>query len=150
MFKRGWVIGGIIIFMAVAAFPFYWNALGRHEPFPELELPAKEKACVEPAEYMRTDHMRLLAAWRLGVVRDDLLVYTASNGKQYEMNLQITCLGCHTSRERFCNRCHDYNDVSPPCWDCHVAPSETPRDRKPEVGAGRAGASRVNSRGGPS
>ncbi len=62
MFNRGWVIGGIIIFVAVAAFPFYWYQLGRDKPFsPKLELPAKEKKCVESVEFMRANHMRLLA-----------------------------------------------------------------------------------------
>jgi len=138
MLNRGWVIGGIILFAAAAAFPFYWRAVGRHAPFPKLELPLKEKACVEPVAYMRTDHMRLLDAWRIAVVRDDLLIYTASNGHQFEMNLHRTCMGCHTSRDRFCNRCHDYNDVAPPCWDCHVAPPENVKGQQAEVGGQRS------------
>lgn len=147
MRNRGWIIGGIIIFAALATFPFYWNALGRRAPFPVLELPLKEKECIEPVEYMRTDHMRLLVAWRVAVVRDDLFIYTASNGKQFEMNMQKTCLGCHTPRERFCNRCHDYNDVTPPCWDCHVAPAENSKEQKAEVGTEKPGAHGENHKG---
>jgi hypothetical protein len=147
MRNRGWVIGGIIIFAALTAFPFYWNALGRHEPFPELELPLKEKKCIEPVEYMRTDHMHLLVAWRIAVVRDDLFIYTASDGKQFEMNMQKTCLGCHKSRDRFCTRCHDYNDVKPPCWNCHVVPAEAPPGRRVEASAGGPDVGRVNHKG---
>ncbi|MEJ2589283.1 MAG: sulfate reduction electron transfer complex DsrMKJOP subunit DsrJ [Deltaproteobacteria bacterium] len=125
MFNRGWVIAGIMFFAAAIGFPFYWHALGRHAPFPELELPVGEKKCVESAAYMRTDHMRLLHAWRTAVVRDHLFVYTSTDGRRFEMNLHKTCMGCHKSRDRFCTRCHDYNDVSPPCWECHVAPEVT-------------------------
>ncbi len=43
MFNRGWVIGGIIIFVAVAAFPFYWYQLGRDKPFPQVGTPRQRK-----------------------------------------------------------------------------------------------------------
>ena len=145
MLNRGWVIGGIILFAAMAGFPFYWHAMGPSAPFPKLELPLKEKACVEPVAYMRSDHMRLLDAWRIAVVRDDLLVYTASDGRKFEMNLHKTCMGCHTSRGRFCDRCHEYNDVAPPCWDCHVAPEESPKHDRSEVR--RAGVHQVTQKG---
>ena len=68
--------------------------------------------------------MRLLHAWRTAVVRDHMLIYTAMDGKAYRMNLRDTCMGCHKSKERFCDRCHEYSDVTPPCWECHVAPPE--------------------------
>ena len=133
MYNRRWVIGGVIVFIALAAFPFYWYAAGPHAPFPELELPAGEKSCIEPTAFMRENHMRLLIAWRIAVVRDDLLIYTAGNGKQFEMNLHRTCMGCHTSRERFCNRCHEYADVKLPCWDCHVAPDSEAGGQRSEI-----------------
>lgn len=125
MYNRGWVIAGIIFFAALVAFPVYWHAITPDAPFPELEFPLKEKQCVESGEYMRTNHMRLLDAWRTAVVRDNLFIYTSSNGKGFEMNLYRTCLKCHTSRERFCMPCHEYNGVTLPCWDCHVADAET-------------------------
>lgn len=124
MYNRGWVIAGIMAFVGAAAFPVYWYAVTPHTPFPDLELPATEKQCIESLAYMRTNHMRLLQAWRIAVVRDHLFIYTAANGKRFEMNLHRTCMRCHTSRERFCKRCHDYNGVSLPCWDCHVAPNQ--------------------------
>ena len=118
---KGWVITGMILFAALAAFPFYWYAVGPTEPFPELEKPQKAKNCVESITFMRANHMRLLDTWRVAVVRDHMLIYTAASGQTFEMNLHKTCLGCHTSTARFCDRCHAYNDVTPPCWDCHVA-----------------------------
>lgn len=120
MYNKGWVIGGMLLFAALASFPFYWYAAGKDRPFPKLELPKKEKNCIESTAFMQANHMRLLDAWRVAVVRDDLLMYTSKSGKTYEMNLHKTCLRCHTSTAKFCDRCHEYNDVTPPCWDCHV------------------------------
>lgn len=114
MHGKGWVITGMIIFTALAAFPFYWNWMGEDKPFPKLEMPEKAGACVEKTAFMRANHMRLLDAWRVSVVRDNLLIYTAASGQAFEMNLHKTCLGCHTSTEKFCDRCHSYNDVTPP------------------------------------
>ena len=121
MFNRWWVIGGMAAFAAGILFPFYWYLAGPERPFPQLELPATEKNCVESVGFMRANHMRLLDAWRNAVVRNNLLIYTSQGGQRFEMNLHGTCMACHRSRERFCDRCHDYNSVTPPCWDCHVA-----------------------------
>ena len=121
MHGKGWVITGMILFAALATFPFYWYAIGHDKPFPQLEKPKKSKNCVESTTFMRANHMRLLDAWRVSVVRDHMLMYTNASGKTFEMNLHKTCLGCHTSTETFCDRCHAYNDVTPPCWACHVA-----------------------------
>ena len=128
MHGKAWVITGMIIFAVLAAFPFYWYSIGQDKPFPKLEMPEKEKECVERTPFMRANHMRLLDAWRVSVVRDDLLIYTARSGRKFEMNLHKTCLGCHASTANFCDRCHAYNDVIPPCWDCHVATGEAGKE----------------------
>ena len=41
-----------------------------------------------------------------------------------EMSLQNTCMACHTSKKEFCDQCHNYANVTPFCWDCHVEPKE--------------------------
>jgi hypothetical protein len=125
MAHRGWVISGIILFVAAAAFPVYWYAAGNNAPFPDLDMPSKAKRCVESKEFMRSDHMRLLDAWRISVVRHDQLIYVGLNGEKHTMNLRETCLGCHVSKDKFCDRCHEYSGVTPPCWECHVAPQES-------------------------
>ena len=114
MHGKAWVITGMILFAALAAFPFYWYLIGEDKPFPQLEMPADAKKCVEQTAFMRANHMRLLDAWRVSVVRDHMFVYTAASGEAFEMNLHKTCLGCHTSNTKFCDRCHTYNDVTPP------------------------------------
>ena len=71
---------------------------------------------------MRTDHMTLLTRWRDEVVRDDDRIYVAGDGRRYYKSLTGTCMSCHSDKERFCDRCHDYAGTAPYCWDCHVAP----------------------------
>ena len=49
-------------------------------------------------------------------------IYVATDGTKHKMSLTTTCMGCHTSQENFCARCHDYSGVDPYCWDCHQKP----------------------------
>jgi hypothetical protein len=111
------IISGIVVVVVVLTFPF-WYALGsgRNNAPPELDKPPGK--CLEDVEYMRAHHVDLLKEWRELVVRD---------GKKYdpkrpgcEMSLTKTCMSCHTNRATFCDRCHNYADVRPACWDCHV------------------------------
>ena len=76
--------------------------------------------CVESAEYMRDSHMVLLDEWRDAVVREGHRTYVSSTGERHEMSLTKTCLGCHTDKSKFCDRCHDFVGEAPYCWDCHV------------------------------
>jgi len=117
---------GIIIFLAILTFPFWFN-LGKAAPVPELTLSAKAKAageCVRSTEYMKALHMKLLDEWRDVVVREGKRTYINSSGKAFKMSLTDTCLGCHSEKSEFCDRCHDYASVVPYCWDCHIDPKE--------------------------
>jgi len=122
MYDAGKIILGIVIFLVLITFPFWFTpALGNPDYRPEPELPAGK--CVESREYMVHWHMDLLDEWRDSVVRDGNRMYVSSEyGDRYEMSLTRTCMSCHTSKERFCDRCHDYTGVDPYCWDCHVEP----------------------------
>jgi hypothetical protein len=124
MYNRSWVVAGAIVFAALAGFPL-WYRMGKEVPPLTLELPATAKECIEPTEFMRSEHMHLLYAWREGVVRNDDLIYTATDGRAFKMNLYETCMGCHSSKEAFCDRCHDYTGAVVDCWECHVAPGLT-------------------------
>ena len=78
-----------------------------------LERPdAKYENCVRETEYMRHHHWELLRA-----VREDDVRY----GKRGEINLK-KCRECHTSRERFCKKCHDAVSMKPDCYGCHYYP----------------------------
>ena len=81
------------------------------EPF--LEMPdASHANCVRETEYMRYHHWELLRQIREEVVR---------YGIRGEVGLR-QCRECHTSRERFCNRCHDSVSLYPDCFGCHYYP----------------------------
>ena len=128
MYDGGKIIGGLVIFLGIVTFPFWYtqansDAVGT----PELKLPANETECVESTSYMRTSHMQMLNEWRDLVVREGEGMYVSSStGKMYEMSLSRTCMGCHTDRQEFCNKCHSYTGVSTPyCWGCHVEPKES-------------------------
>jgi len=44
--------------------------------------------------------------------------------REHEKSLTGTCLSCHSSKEAFCNRCHEYVGADPYCWECHIDPGE--------------------------
>ena len=116
---------GLAVFVVLAGLPLWYNvALGNSTERPQLELPNRQEHpnCVAPAEEMRSSHMGMLNDWRSAVVRDGERIYTAFDGTKYNMSLSQTCLDCHSSKEKFCDRCHDYLGVKPYCWDCHNAP----------------------------
>jgi hypothetical protein len=120
------IIAGVLIFVALFTFPVWYN-LGIASKAPEPILSAEAKAaklCVRSKEYMKLEHMQLLDVWRDTVVRNGERVYKNSKGEEFEMSLSNTCLGCHTNKAEFCDRCHDYASVKPYCWDCHVDPKE--------------------------
>ena len=92
--------------------------------------------CVQ--DDMAASHMTLLKGWREDVVRQADRTKIDINGKEYHKSLTKCCMQCHTSRERFCGRCHEYANVLPlpplreftsaqraiRCWNCHVQPKE--------------------------
>jgi hypothetical protein len=127
MYDGGKIIVGLIIGLGLLLSPFYYNA-GKaiKPPDPELTPKAKEaKVCVEETQYMRTSHMSLLDRWRQRAVREDEWYFTGIDGKVYYEGLQATCLDCHSNKSKFCDQCHNYLDVDPYCWDCHIEPKES-------------------------
>ena len=126
MYDRGKILTLLIIGIGLLLFPVFYTA-GKAEkaPTPELTAKAKEaKECVEPAPFMRTQHMKLLDAWRHEAVRENDRLYTSSTGKIYDKSLQNTCMSCHSNKSQFCDQCHNYVGAKPFCWDCHLEPKE--------------------------
>lgn len=128
MYDSGKIFVGLIIFIGLFTYPA-WYFLTSDEPtaMPELVLPTKEdqQQCVYNMDYMRASHMDLLNVWRDKVVREGERIYTSSTGKKFEMSMTKTCLSCHSNKTEFCDRCHNYLEVTPYCWDCHVEPPQT-------------------------
>ncbi|MBG0775112.1 MAG: sulfate reduction electron transfer complex DsrMKJOP subunit DsrJ [Desulfovibrionaceae bacterium] len=122
MYNGKYIIPGLVIFAILLTVPFWYNLGSPGYATPELKLPAGEKNCIESTEWMKAEHMQLLNIWRDNVVRMGNRVYTASNGKKWDISLQNTCMKCHTNKAEFCDKCHDTNSVDPYCWTCHVAP----------------------------
>jgi hypothetical protein len=130
MYDRWKIIIGIIIFIGIATFPILYD-IGKASvppPEPKIDTPEiqkmAEKKCIESKSYMQTEHMVMLNNWRDLVVRDGDRIYIASDGKEYAMSLQNTCMRCHSNKKEFCDECHNYVEVTPYCWDCHIAPKE--------------------------
>lgn len=126
MHDGGKIIIGLIIFAGLLTFPFLYNK-GTTPPAPQPELTAMAKQagkCVESKDYMKSSHMELLNTWRDEAIREGKRTYTASDGKTYRISLQNTCMECHANKAKFCDQCHNYAEVTPYCWDCHLAPKE--------------------------
>lgn len=129
MNDKGKIVTGLMIFIAIMTFPFWYN-MGKAAPIPQPKLTKKAKAakvCVAPAEYMRSEHMQLLDTWRDTVVRDARRIYVGENNKMFNMSLSNTCIDCHSNKAEFCDKCHDYASARPYCWDCHI---DNPKEKK--------------------
>jgi hypothetical protein len=123
MYDASKVIPGLLIFGVLITSPVWYSALsGKIHYVPEPQIVTSNNQCIESKEYMRDNHMHLLDQWRQMKVRDGQTVYTASDGKTYDISLTGTCLKCHSNKEEFCDTCHQYAGVQPNCWDCHVVP----------------------------
>ncbi len=125
MYDKGAVIAGLAVFVVFFSFPFWYNTGSAAYKQPQLELPKNSKNCIESKEWMRAEHMQLLNEWRDEVVREGMHEYKSTlNDEHYQKSLVKTCMKCHENKEKFCDKCHDTVDVSPYCWECHVAPKE--------------------------
>lgn len=151
MYDTSKIIPGLAVFVGIVTFPFWYSARqAAARPAPNLDTPAiqqlAEKRCVEPAPQMRASHMDLLQAWRDQAVRSGIRIYVATDGRQYEISLQNTCLRCHSGGDpragssqeggaqnatpsrwrepQFCTTCHSYAGVTTDCWSCHIGDQE--------------------------
>jgi hypothetical protein len=123
MRERYVIVATLVGFVALLTSPLWLaRSAGPAAASPALVLPSKATACVMPLEYMRTSHMDLLNTWRDLAVRQNVHSWSAPDGTSYRIGLTGTCLGCHTNKAEFCDRCHEYAAVTPTCWDCHVSP----------------------------
>ncbi len=114
------IFSGLALFLLGASYPF-WQ-INQAEEIPKVSMQTKGPQCVEPVDYMRKNHMKLLNEWRDSVVRDDDRFHVMPDGSKVEKSLTKTCLDCHISKERFCEECHATVSVKPYCWECHLTP----------------------------
>ncbi len=124
MYDAGKIIGGLVIFLAIITAPIWYHAAMGKDTREDPELPVNKLDCVEEGDYMRAYHMDLLNTWRDEVVRNGNRVHEGLKGETFPMSLTNTCMDCHKSKKKFCDRCHEYAGVAPYCFDCHVTPKE--------------------------
>lgn len=127
--KWGLIILGLAIFIIAVTFPVWYGVIkSTSAPVLSLETPViavmQNKRCVEDKTFMRANHMKMLNAWRDEAVREGLREYVAKDGRVFEKSLTGTCIQCHSNKEQFCDRCHNYVGVKPSCFSCHVIPEE--------------------------
>lgn len=138
MGDRGWILGGLVVFLGLVTFPVWYNlATGATPKRPELGRAAEPREPFGSVDEMRRSHMDLLMDWRDKVVRRQERRVVGLDGKAYSISLTGTCLGCHASKAEFCDRCHDYASVTLTCWGCHIDPKD-PRLRGRTLARGRA------------
>ena len=126
IYDKGKIFLGLAIFVGLVASPFWYNPVfgtGSSAP-PEVPLPKDGSTCVLPRNEMRASHMQVIYDWRETVVREGERVHRTPDGREFQMSLSNTCLGCHEGQKKFCTACHEYLAVQPFCWDCHFDPKE--------------------------
>ncbi|MDP3029966.1 MAG: sulfate reduction electron transfer complex DsrMKJOP subunit DsrJ [Deltaproteobacteria bacterium] len=136
MYDGGKIITGLVVFIGLVTFPL-WINVGKaaKKPDPKIDtpviqqLPEKERKCIEPKAFMQAEHMKILNDWRDSVVRDGNKLYVSSSGKSFNMSLQKECMNCHSNKKKFCDECHNYADVKPYCWTCHIEPKEKEKEK---------------------
>ncbi len=127
MYNRLYIILIILVFVGVFSSPFWINKDTPLYQYPCCIIPqGKERnTCIESNAWMQANHMNLLDEWRDEATRNGNNIYISSNNREWLISLQNTCMGCHTNKQAFCDRCHNSNNVHPYCWSCHVAPERS-------------------------
>ncbi|MBQ9537491.1 MAG: sulfate reduction electron transfer complex DsrMKJOP subunit DsrJ [Desulfovibrionaceae bacterium] len=124
LYNKSAVYIGIVILVILLTSPFWVGLFGHNYTSTGITTPKDQATCIENADFMRAQHMRLLNEWRDKALRDETRTYVATDGKKWEISLQNTCMRCHTNYKSFCEKCHLSNSVSPYCWTCHIIPTE--------------------------
>lgn len=105
-------------------------------PKPVIEKAIKGEQCVEPTDYMRRNHMKLLTHQRQETVHEGIRT------KKYSLK---ECINCHASKEtgsvtaakdNFCVSCHSYAAVKIDCFDCHSSKPQSTASLHPLTAKG--------------
>ncbi|MDU9050075.1 MAG: cytochrome C [Candidatus Electrothrix sp. Rat3] len=128
MYDKGKIITGLVIFVLLITFPIWYNhgdsgAVPTRDPnLPKDRAQAQEMVKYvtlpndlkhPPAEEMRANHMMLFKS-----------IHANADAKLAEQKGKkmptMTCFGCHSKKQQFCDSCHAYAAVkTPDCWSCH-------------------------------
>lgn len=120
MVSKPKVIVVTAVFAVILLFPFIYNAVGTGM-FSEVKRPQvvieKSGQCIKYTGYMRRHHGDMLERNMELVQKEGMTNVVGLND----------CRKCHSNREEFCDRCHDYVGVyavndSTGCFTCHDYP----------------------------
>lgn len=119
-FKRLLALGAVVLTTAALAWAGSEDQpKAGGAPLPVITKATKGEHCVEPNDYMRRNHMKLLMHQR------DETVLEGIRTKKYSLK---ECINCHASKatgsvaaskDDFCVSCHTYAAVKIDCFDCH-------------------------------
>ncbi len=129
LYDGGKIIAGILIFLILITIPFWYGRI-KATALPEPSLATEtidrleERKCLEDRQYMRNNHAKLLTELKNQVVREGNRIYVAKDGRKHTISLSSGCLGCHSNKSKFCDRCHDGVGAKPNCFSCHHQPKE--------------------------
>lgn len=93
-------------------------------PKPVITKAIKGEQCVEPNDFMRRNHMKVLLHQRDETVIDGIRT------KKFSLK---ECINCHASektgsvaasKDDFCVSCHSYASVKIDCFECHSTKPE--------------------------
>ena len=133
LYNARYILPALGVFLVAVTFPVWRGAVACSAGFQSPPNPKGER-CIEPKRFMRAQHMHLLEHWRDEVVRENLHVYTASNGRRWDKSLR-TCVACHgqmdaqgksTTAAAACTQCHNYVNAKLDCWNCHQEKAASP------------------------
>jgi hypothetical protein len=117
------ILGTVLLGLALAA---GWAvSQGRSAPAGRVPKPVIAQAqgatkCVEPTDFMRRNHMKVLMFHR------DRTMHEGIRTTQHSLK---GCVECHASpatgavagaKDDFCQSCHSYAAVSIDCFECHA------------------------------
>ncbi len=118
--KRLLALGAVVLTTATLAWAGSGDlAKAGGAPKPVITKAVKGDQCVEPNDFMRRNHMKLLKHQR------DETVIDGVRTKKYALK---ECINCHASektgsvaasKDDFCVSCHSYAAVKIDCFDCH-------------------------------
>ena len=121
MRERHVLIAAVVLFLVLAASPvWYARAAGSSARGPELKRPDTETACVMPtAVHALVTHGPARDLARPGGPAGHAeLDLAGRQDLQDQPHGHVSALPYQ--RAEFCDRCHSYAGVAPPCWECHV------------------------------
>jgi hypothetical protein len=119
-----------LVLLAGMLFPAL-QALGESSHITKGSKAAAMDSCVAPTEVMRRNHMDFIKHERDETVREGI------RGEKFSLS---ACIDCHAGTDdsgkpvpvnaqgQFCQACHGYVAVSPPCFQCHRTTPQSKRE----------------------